>query len=72
MHYGVCEKCHQPVISGSGQKHRGPAFPVTGWEVPREQGGANHIRNRERVPNRVRHVGCLPDLAVNELQAALL
>lgn len=72
-HYiGPCEKCEQPVYTGTGQKHRDPAFPVTGWEVPRAQGGANHIRGRERLPNRVRHVGCLPDPALNELQEALL
>lgn len=71
-HYGVCEKCHQPVIDGSGQKHREPAFPVTGWEVPRDQGGTNHVRNRDRIAGRVRHVGCLPDPKISELQESLL
>lgn len=55
-HYGVCEKCRQPVTSQSGP----PAWPVHGWEVQREQGGANHIRDRQRIPGRVRHAHCLP------------
>jgi hypothetical protein len=59
-YYGVCEVCHFPVQSDAeDQRHRRPAFPITGFEVPREGGGTNHIRNRERIPNRVRHVACL-------------
>lgn len=69
---GRCEECGQPVITGSGQSHREPAYPVTGWEVARKAGGANHIRNRERVPGRVRHVGCLPDPNINDDQETLL
>ena len=63
--YGVCEKCGEPVRSPQQ-----PAFPITGWEVLRDGGGANAIRNRERIPGRVRHVTCLPD--PNEAQESLL
>jgi hypothetical protein len=62
--YGVCEKCGRVV-----EDPQTPAFPVTGWEVGRTQGGANAIRRRERVPDRVRHAVCLPD--ASEGQAAL-
>jgi hypothetical protein len=55
MLYGTCEKCGLPV-----EDPETPAFPITGWEVLRSQGGANAIRLRERVPDRVRHVSCLP------------
>lgn len=62
-YFGVCEACGEPVQTTGADRFssdRQPAFPVTGWEVPRAQGGTNHVRNRERVPNRVRHVACLP------------
>ena len=63
--YGVCEKCGEPVREGQA-----PAYPVTGWEVGRTGGGANAIRLRERVPNRVRHAAtCLP--RTNDEQGAL-
>lgn len=55
-YYGVCERCGQPV-----QSPQQPAFPITGWELLRVAGGANKITGRERIPNRVRHVTCLPD-----------
>ena len=55
--YGTCEKCGRVVVDPQT-----PAFPVTGWEVLRAQGGANAIRLRERVPNRVRHATCLPNM----------
>jgi hypothetical protein len=59
-YYGVCEACHHAVdTNAEDPRHRRPAFPITGFEVPREGGGTNHIRNRERVPNRVRHEACL-------------
>jgi hypothetical protein len=54
-YFGVCEKCGQPVESPQV-----PAYPVTGWEVGRSGGGANAIRNRRRVPDRVRHATCIP------------
>lgn len=62
---GVCEKCGRPVDKTSA------AFPVTGWEVLRDGGGANAIRNRERVPGRIRHINCIPDPRVNEEQEAM-
>jgi hypothetical protein len=66
--YGACEKCKQPVTDATGP----PAFPVTGWEVLRTDGGANQIKLRERIPNRVRHAHCLPNGRVNEDQESLL
>lgn len=63
--YGTCEKCGEPVVSPQV-----PAFPVTGWEVQRKGGGANSIRLRERVPERVRHEVCLP--TAHETQESLL
>jgi len=65
MLYGTCEKCGQPVESPQT-----PAFPVTGWEVLRSAGGANAIRDRQRIPNRVRHEVCLPN--GNEAQERML
>lgn len=61
-YYGVCEECHHPVDSTAVDvTKRRPAFPITGFEVPREQGGTNHVRNRVRIPGRVRHADtCLP------------
>jgi hypothetical protein len=54
--YGICERCGKPV-----EAPQQPAYPIRGWEVARSGGGANSIRLRERVPDRVRHVTCLPD-----------
>jgi hypothetical protein len=65
--YGTCEKCGQPVTS---ERDR-PAYPVQGWEVQREEGGANAIRNRQRIPGRVRHETCLPN-PINEAQERLI
>lgn len=62
---GKCEQCGRTVT-----KHNA-AFPVTGWEVLRDGGGANAIRNRERLPNRVRHIECLPKEGVIEGQEAM-
>ncbi|HEY2570187.1 MAG TPA: hypothetical protein VGI27_01875 [Solirubrobacteraceae bacterium] len=64
MTYGICEKCGRPVRAPEQ-----PAFPVTGWELLRDGGGANAIRLRERIPDRVRHVTCLPH--PNEDQTSL-
>lgn len=64
---GICEKCGEPV-----RDRHTAAYPVTGWEVLRDQGGANAIKNRERVPGRIRHVRCIPDPRINEAQEALL
>jgi hypothetical protein len=63
--YGICEECGEPV-----EAHHTPAYPVKGWEVGRTGGGANAIKQREREPNRVRHVTCLPN--GNEGQRRLL
>jgi hypothetical protein len=64
--YGTCEKCGEKV-----ETPQQPAFPVTGWEVVRSGGGANAIRDRKRIPGRVRHVTCLPD-GNSEDQGSLL
>ncbi len=66
MFYGVCEKCGEDV-----RDPEQPAYPVRGWEVGRTGGGANAIRNRERQPNRVRHVGCIPRPGKTEGQEQL-
>jgi hypothetical protein len=60
-YYGTCERCGEPV-----EAPQTPAYPITGWEVGRSGGGANAIRNRERIPDRVRHMTCLPDKAGQE------
>ena len=52
---GACEICKQPV-----DKTQRAAYPVTGWEVTRGgKGGANHVVDRRRIPNRVTHWHCL-------------
>jgi hypothetical protein len=66
-YFGVCQVCNQAVTSPQT-----PAFRVQGFEVPREQGGTNHIRNRERVPNMVWHEACLPSERVSGEQGRLL
>jgi hypothetical protein len=66
--FGTCEACGKPVTDAEGR----PAYPVEGWEVGRDGGGANAIRNRRRLPGRVRHEVCLPNLKVNENQESLL
>jgi hypothetical protein len=53
--YGLCEKCGLVVESPQT-----PAYPIRGWEVGRTGGGANAIKNRERIPGRVRHNTCIP------------
>lgn len=50
---GQCMICGYDV-----KAHEMAAYPVTGWELERMQGGANHIAERERVPGRVAHVAC--------------
>lgn len=50
---GVCEFCGKDV----GEKHRA-AFRVRGWELERQQGGANQIVGKERQPNRIAHATC--------------
>lgn len=69
-YYGPCEKCGNPVTDVDGP----PAFPVHGWEVQRSEGGANQIKDRQRIPNRVRHARCLPTLrerSINDGQGAM-
>ena len=51
---GICEICASKV-----EDTQTAAYPVTGWEVERYAGGANHITLRERLPNRVVHAVCL-------------
>lgn len=70
-HYGTCDHCAQPVTGRPGTQD-GPAFPVQGWEILREEGGANQIHGRERVPGYVRHVRCLPSRVLESAQERLL
>lgn len=51
---GTCPFCIRPVLETDTA-----AFPVTGWEVERAQGGANRILGRERVPDTVAHESCV-------------
>jgi hypothetical protein len=69
--YGTCEHCFRPVEGKVGTAD-GPAFPVMGWEILREGGGANQIHGRERLPEVVRHVRCLPSKVQSELQGRLV
>jgi hypothetical protein len=64
--YGICEKCGKPV-----EDPEQPAFPIRGWELGRAGGGANAIRLRERVPDRVRHATCLPHPKQSEQQGSM-
>lgn len=66
MKVGPCEHCGQQVRSDEA------AYPITGWEVARSAGGANAIRERERVPNRVRHERCLPARVQERAQQQLV
>lgn len=50
---GTCHFCRQPVLD-----HEQAAFPVHGWELEREQGGANRILGREREPDVIAHAQC--------------
>lgn len=67
-HYGICQECSEPVTSERGR----PAFQVIGYEVPRDQGGTNHVLRRQRVPNRVWHEHCLPPGDYSGEQGTLL
>lgn len=51
---GSCAFCREPVMPL--QK---AAYPVTGWEIERDQGGANRIAGKERQPNLIAHARCL-------------
>lgn len=54
--YGKCAYCGEPI-----EPPTQPAFEVKGWELLRGGGGANQIKHRKRVPNRVVHEMCLND-----------
>lgn len=62
MIYGPCTVCgrrvdtHDPYVV---------ALEVTGWEVLRAQGGANHIMDRART-GKAAHHACLQDRARRE------
>jgi hypothetical protein len=51
---GRCEFCGALV-----HEHEKAAFRIRGWEVERDQGGANRILGRERQPNRIVHARCV-------------
>ena len=53
---GTCEFCQREVSNGQRA-----AFRVRGWEVERDQGGANHILGRERQPDRIVHARCVEE-----------
>lgn len=49
-----CELCGGPIGPRATFAER-----VSGWSLPREQGGQNVVRLREVVPDRVAHVECV-------------
>ena len=49
---GWCERCGGKVDADYA------AYPITGWEYARREGGANQIHHRERIPDRVAHPHC--------------
>jgi hypothetical protein len=51
---GVCEFCKRGVFPNEKA-----AFRVRGWEIERDQGGANSIVGRERQPDRIVHALCV-------------
>jgi hypothetical protein len=51
---GRCAFCGEEV-----QAYNQAAYPVRGWEIERQQGGANHILLRQRVPNIIAHAFCV-------------
>lgn len=51
---GTCEFC-----GGEITRMQVAAYPVSGWEVERSQGGANQITGKRREPDRIAHVNCL-------------
>ena len=69
--YGTCEHCLTPV-TGKPETPDGPAFPVQGWEILRDGGGANQIHGRERVSGIVRHIRCLPKNVQDDAQGRLI
>jgi len=50
---GSCRFCGEPVTV-----QQKAAWPVRGWEVEREQGGANKILGRERDLSTIAHEQC--------------
>jgi hypothetical protein len=51
---GTCEICGRTIANIETA-----AYPVAGWEVERQAGGANRIADRRRVPDRIAHATCL-------------
>lgn len=51
---GVCEFCGSEVT-----RLQQAAWPVSGWEIERDQGGANRIAGKKRIPNVIAHARCL-------------
>lgn len=64
---GTCEFCHEAV-----EVTQTAAFPVSGWEVEREQGGANRILDRKRAPDRIAHASCVEHHVKHGDQESLL
>jgi hypothetical protein len=58
---GVCEFCNRDVLTSD----RG-AFRVRGWEIERDQGGANYIAGKERQANRIVHARCVENAVALE------
>lgn len=63
---GKCELCSDPVKGWETA-----AFPVSGWEIERYGGGANQIKGRKRLPNRIAHAHCLERKLGNERRGVI-
>jgi hypothetical protein len=64
---GVCQYCRLPVYTTERA-----AFPVTGWEVERTEGGANRILDRKRTANMIAHAKCAEHHAKYGAQESML
>lgn len=53
MERGACHFCGEQVTT----THKA-AWPISGWELEREGGGANRILGRTREPDVIAHATC--------------
>ena len=59
--FGTCEICGKTVTDLTSRAYR-----VRGWEIVRQQGGANKITGKVREPERIAHGRCAEDDAKKE------
>jgi hypothetical protein len=58
---GTCELCDRPVMATERAAYR-----VRGWEISRQQGGANYIAGKERQPDRICHALCVERMVARD------